>query len=619
MADFRRWILAFAALVLIIGSAVPASAQINCTASASVTPTLRHEGFTELTGDILLTCQAANPQALPTPVGQPVPTANIAVSLSAPVTSRVLSGNITEALLLIDDPPAADQKVCAAPDNPTVACEVLGDGGMPFNGGSKYNVFQGVELSTGGPGTYSITFLGVPVDPPVTTTTYRITNVRIDATSVPAGSQGGLSPVFAFVSASSSTSVNITNPQNYVGFVSNGLTVGTTVAPSNFLQCLTYGQTPVGTVTFTEDFATAFKTRGVSGSGSTQTYPQNTPGFVYNTESGLEVSTSYGETGWADTATELQTVISNIPSGVTIYAQSYAVSSASTGTGTLGFSDATMVAPVAATSASGIVPVNTTTTNGATTTNSSATIIWAITDTNSSAIDSLAFTIYASFSGVPGTPGTPAANQPVGAVSGFSPEQASATNPMTGPIPEFSSSVNVGTTPTTLFSVALCQTILLFPYVTDFYGFDTGIAISNTSLDNTPTPAAPQPGACSVTFYGSGGVATTLGTSGTYGSTADSTLSGGIIAPGQTWAFSMSGIDPNYNSAPTYGTTGYAIATCNFQYAHGYSFVSDTGIRNFAAAYLALIIPDAPRSPNPFLCASYPGSCLGETGEQLVH
>jgi hypothetical protein len=80
----------------------------------------------------------------------------------------------------------------------------------------------------------------------------------------------------------------------------------------------------------------------------------------------------------------------------------------------------------------------------------------------------------------------------------------------------------------------------------------------------------------------------------------------------------MSEIDPGYNSVPTYGTTGYAIATCEFQYAHGYSFVSDTGIRNFAAAYLALIIPDATRAAQPFTCSAT-GTTCALTGEQLVH
>jgi hypothetical protein len=617
MADFRRWILAFAALVLVLGSAVPASAQngLTCTASAAVTPTLRHEGFTELTGDIFLNCIGA-PGATPTPTGTVIPQADISVSLSAPVTSRILSGTATEALLLVDDPSPANQDPCLSPTNPTVACQVLGGTppGQTFNTPGRFNVFQGIN--TGGPGSYSITFLGVPVDPPATTRTYRITNVRIDATAVPAGA-AGLSPVFAFVSSSSSTSIQINNPQNYVGFVSDGLTVKTSVATSSFLQCLTYPQTAVGTVTFTEDFATAFKVRGVNGTTGSLTYPQTTPGHVYFTESGLEVAVTGGESGEADTGTELQTVISNIPSGVTIYADSYAVSSASTGVATTGFSDATMISPVPGTTGGGAVAVNTTTSGSVTTYASSVTIVWRITNTNTSAIDSLAFNVYAAFTGVPGSPGSPTPNQSVGALSGFSPQLAIYSS--SGPIPEFSSTVNVATSPTTLFSVSLCQTILLFPYVTDFYGFDTGIAISNTSLDDLPIGATHQPGACSVTFYGGGAVASTLGTSGTYSSTADTTLTSGLIQPGQTWAFSMSSIDPNYNSTGTYGTTGYAIAICNFQYAHGYSFVSDTGIRNFAAAYLALIIPDAPRSPQPFVCSANGGTCLGETGEQLVH
>jgi len=31
------------------------------------------------------------------------------------------------------------------------------------------------------------------------------------------------------------------------------------------------------------------------------------------------------------------------------------------------------------------------------------------------------------------------------------------------------------------------------------------------------------------------------------------------------------------------------IANCNFQYAHGFAFVSDVGARNLAMGYLALV------------------------------
>jgi len=603
MADFRRWILAFAMLVLVLGFVAPASAQqgLVCTASAAVTPTLRHEGFTELTGDILLNCVGA-PGSTPTPTGSPIPEANITVSLSAPVTSRILSGTANEALLLVDDPSVVNQKPCLSPTNPTVACQDFGGTppGATFNSPGRFNVFEGIA---GGPGTYSVTFLGVPVDPPATTRTYRITNIRVDATSVAAGG-AGLSPVFAFVSSSSSTSIQINNPQNYVGFVSNGLTATTSSANPAFLQCLSYETTKVGTVTFTELFANAFKikTNGV----------QDVPGTVYYSESGLEISLGGLAAGSADTGTRLMTTISNIPSGVTVYVDNWALSSASTGLGTAGYSDATLVT---GTTSPPVDPgANTITAITSSTTGSSVTVLWEVTNTNSSAIDSLAFNVYASFTGAPGVPGSPTPNLNTAALSGFAPQYASYTS--TGAIPQFSSTVNVPTAPTTLFTVSLCQTILLFPYFTDYTGFDTGIAISNTSYDNLPLGASHQPGACSVTFYSGGGIDTTIGTSGVYSSTEDASLTSGLIQAGQTWTFDVASIDMGY---PADGTTGYAIAVCNFQYAHGYSFVSDYQLQHFAAAYLALIIPDAPRAPQPFTCSESGGSCSSQTGEQLVH
>jgi hypothetical protein len=604
MADFRRWILALAMLVLVLGSVAPASAQtghnVNCTASASVTPTLRHEGLTELTGDILLSCVGGT-GASPQSTGVPIPQANITVSLSAPWTSRILSGNVTEALLLVDDPSPANQDVCSNPTNPAVACLVPGDGGQTFNMPGKVNTFQGIVTPTQ---PNLVTFLGVPIDPPASASvprTYRITNIRINASAVAAGA-AGLSPVYGFVSSSSSTSMEINNPQQYIGFVTNGLTVNAGSTSPSFLQCQSYSTTTVGTVTFTEDFANAFKikTNGV----------QNQPGFVYYSESGLQISTPSGETGLADTGTRLQATISNIPLGVIVSVDNWAQSPAAVlpsvpSDATLVTGSGTPLDPGANT----VVAI----TDGTQTT---VTVVWEVVNTNPVSIDSLSFNVYAAFTGAPGTPGSPQVNITAGVIGSFSPLVATWAN---GPIPEFSTTVNVPTTPTNLFGVSLCQTILMFPYVTDFYGFDTGIAISNTSTDplGAGLGASAQTGACSVNFYGTN--AANLGSSGVYSSTTDTTLTSGLIPSGTTWSFSLSAIDPTYNTTATSGTTGYAIAVCNFQYAHGYSFVSDTGIRNFAAAYLALIIPDAPRTPQPFTCSANGGTCSSQTGEQLVH
>ena len=47
MADFRRWILAFAVLALFAGLAGAQSTPLSCSSNVTVTPALRGEGFTE--------------------------------------------------------------------------------------------------------------------------------------------------------------------------------------------------------------------------------------------------------------------------------------------------------------------------------------------------------------------------------------------------------------------------------------------------------------------------------------------------------------------------------------------------------------------------------------------
>jgi hypothetical protein len=608
MADFRRWFLAFATLVLVIGSTVPANAQavgpqIQCNVATSVSPQLRHEGLTELVGDILLECSPSPNSTGPTPVGSTIAQADIVVSLSALLSTSTIGPGL-DALLLVDDPNASQQDVCGSPNN-GLLCQVAGDGGKSFKTNTKYNTFQGILTGAG-----TITFLGVPIDPAATgLRTYRITNIRVQGSSVSVPA-GGYSPVYAYVSASSSTSIQIVggSVQTTVGEVTQGLTFSAGGTNPPFLQCQSYESTQVGAVTFAEGFPNAFKNQNAVGG-------QTAPGQVYYSESGLQVLLPSGETtGLANSPTEFQAVISNIPSGVQIWVDAWNENN-------VGMT-ASLVSPTVANSGQVLLVDNE---SGAPV---SATAVWAVGISNASAFPaSFTFNVYTSFAGAPGANGgSPQANVTAYAQGGFYPQEAGGwVND--GPVPEFVVGLLPAAPGASLFTVSLCQTILLFPYVTDFTGFDTGIAISNTSLDNLPVGASPQTGACTVAFYGDGGLSATVGSTGNTPGYVNSNVSyngvaeingTGLILPGQTWAFSLSNSDMGYESTPTYGTTGYAIATCDFQYAHGYSFVSDTGIRNFAAAYLALIIPDAPRSPNPFLCASGVG-CAGQAGEQLVH
>jgi len=162
MVDFRRWIVAAAAVTLFAGLAsaqVPnggGTGSLACSASVAVPPQLRTEGLTELIGDIVLTCTGGAPIAN----GATIPTANITVSLGTNVTSRILqtgslnggpTQNISEALLLIDEPgsgialptnlqgltvggqgigPAANQNPCLGPTF-TFPIAGAGPGGCP--------------------------------------------------------------------------------------------------------------------------------------------------------------------------------------------------------------------------------------------------------------------------------------------------------------------------------------------------------------------------------------------------------------------------------------------------------------------------------------------------------
>ncbi len=640
MADFRKWILAFAALVLLVGSAVPAAAQgpqIQCSVT-TVPNTLRHEGLTELIGDILLSCTPGTGYTGPLTSGT-VPQANISVSLGATLsTNFVGTAGGLDSLLLVDDPaPNGNQTVCPSPTN-GVLCADAADGGLSYNRPGVYNVFQGVP---GGPGSNSITFLGVPIDPPATALprTYRITNVRIQGPSVPA-STFGLTPVYAFLSTGTSTSISISpgTAQPIVGFVTNGLAF--TPNPNNLtstvLQCQSVTTpTAVTAVKFQENFQTAFK---IQGCGSSTVYCQLQPGALYPaSESGLEVSANGGETGSAATATEFQTVITSVPTGAVIWVDAAANGTILSATGVpsslISTSSASLVSPASTTTATAsngniVTQVLDNTAGGA----NNVTIVWAVTAEDPLATDAFTFNIYVTNTAQPNTSTSPITPVPATALSGFSPQVGAWTQG--NPYPEFSSGFNNPTGGQNLFGVTACETLLLFPYVTDVYGFDTGIAISNTSLDSLGSAGASsavgQSGTCSVAFFGgtSPGVSANIGTTGNTPGYVNSTVSyngiptingTGVIGPGQTWAFSMSSTDTDYNLTSTSGSSGYAIATCTFQYAHGYSFVSDTGIMKFAAAYLALIIPDATRSAQPFICSSL-GTCgVTETGEQLVH
>ncbi len=110
-------------------------------------------------------------------------------------------------------------------------------------------------------------------------------------------------------------------------------------------------------------------------------------------------------------------------------------------------------------------------------------------------------------------------------------------------------------------------TNLLFPFMSNQAGFDTLFTISNTGAD--PFGTVSSGGSCVITFYANG-----VGTP---------VVIPGSLLPGQTGTFLLSVIKPGFQ--------GYAIAHCEFAFAHGISRLSDLGTRNLAAPYPALVLP----------------------------
>ena len=104
-----------------------------------------------------------------------------------------------------------------------------------------------------------------------------------------------------------------------------------------------------------------------------------------------------------------------------------------------------------------------------------------------------------------------------------------------------------------------CTTTLLFPYVANVVGFDTGLVISNTSE---------EAGSCTITYSGAN---------------APEPQTTQAVAGGSQWIRLASMISPGFQ--------GYLTAACGFRDAHGFAYISNGyagGESTLAQGYLAV-------------------------------
>lgn len=628
MADFRKWFPVFAVAALAFGAASTANAQqvaaFSCVGNAGVPPLVRAEGLTELVGDLVLNCNGG----VPTAAGATVPQTNVQIFLNTNVTSRLQADPWSEALLMIDEPTPAAQRYCSV----NGGCAVTGVGAAAGSDGIVDGVDYNEPGATGAPNVYqgrqnganSIVWLGVPIDPPGTNATriVRVTNVRANANQLGVSSTLIPTQIVMFISATGTTSIPINQPQQTVAFIQPGLTFSVRQVVTNYLQCVSFNSAAatnsssalsngLGTVVrFAEGFASAFKRRNVAltspfnADESPTPLAQNDPGAIYNTESGFYnptpnvvqgSSNGLGTAGLADHGTRLMARFANIPAGVSLYATLYPVASCSDcGTGGRAAITAARTATytgganarLVSTDANGAGAFSRTLgTNsssfdsGAATApislnNGAGTAVWEVMLSNPLLSETLEFGIGFAYAANTSNnlPGLGTAT----VAGSFAPLSTVTTASGSAPIPRFADT----STARTIATISACTTNLLFVFLSNQAGFDSGIAIANTSVD--PFGTAPQSGPCKLNYYGE-----TTG-----GGAAPAAQTSAVVPAGKTLTAVLS-TGGTYGITATPGFQGYMIAQCQFQYAHGFAFISDVGANRVSEAYLALVLDSA--------------------------
>jgi len=497
----------------------------------------------------------------------------------------------------------------------------------------NYNMFYGQQVP-GNSG--SIVWLGIPVDPPGTvrqTRVFRITNVRANASAlIVAGPNQPPTAITSTISISPPTALPLNNfsAQLTVGFAAKGL-ISSAGSVETFKQCtdvnssggtltigsgLPNGPGNAGGVTLSEGFAQAFKVRslttwdgttGTPGAAPEETPPQREsfPGAVLPTavETGFYSPTITGIAGLADFGTRLKVAFANVPTGAHVYVPILLTTGSGTGlTSNLGSASAfasgvtnpllagynghltlmlitsesgSFTAASAGSFGTGLSEVSITAGSGQ--------AVYEVVTEDPSSAESAVLPVTVAYVANPGA-GSPAIGPVATASASFAPiSNDFVAEPNTVPVPRFVNS----STANNLFSVIACATHLLYPFVTNQAGYETGIAIANTSQD--PYGTSTQTGTCLITPFGA--------------PTLPAFPTPAAVDPGTVYVNLVSVMFPGFQ--------GYLIADCAFQYAHGFAFVTKVGAVDLAEGYLALVIPDPPRSANPF-----PLGGVG-SGEQL--
>jgi hypothetical protein len=163
-------------------------------------------------------------------------------------------------------------------------------------------------------------------------------------------------------------------------------------------------------------------------------------------------------------------------------------------------------------------------------------------------------------------------------------------------------------------ALANCVTNLLCKFISTATGavpgggYDTGLAIANTSTDIFgKLGAVPQAGVCRMFLFGSGGTGANIGSKTTPVFTTP------LVASGTSAVF-----DAKFTAGVGAGFQGYSIIQCDFQFAHAEAIISDQQFSTFSHGYDCLIIPDVNLTHGRVaIPVGFNGGGSGTSGESL--
>jgi len=606
MLDFRKALLALS--VASLGLVGTASAQLTCTDAGNLSAvgggiTVRAEGLAEQLPQITLAgCSGTTNTA----------SVSFTVSTNAPIGNVLLTGttnNSTDAVATIPG--------------------LTGTTGYPAN-----TVSGQLVNST----TLQFTFATPAATTLAANTTITISNLRVNASAVPAGTQitATVAPVGGFTSMNTAAGALLSVSE---AFTSPTLTASKLTGYTNVAICATTSSSVnvAATVQIFENFvgsltteAQEFAKEQVAGVNTIAANPAGGATAAASTITGTTIAVVFnnlvsGVNYYVPTTVTVPVGVGFpvfAPNGLTLQLVSGPTSNAAVTGGSIGAAGATGypggalagVAQLSSTSGSATAYYEVTLADGGTlasTVPATSQTVGAcnvgdtacsatgvpplgtyVTGTGPTTYDATRALTTAALGGMINLYEVVPSSVTVGSATPISASVYLASNAATS-YPQFAAvtAPTVLTTKTGLLSS--CNTTLIFPYVLTSSGYDTGIELGNAGPGSTVTGntvSVTASGSCTMTAYGSTNFPSQGGTVITPFALTNSPLA---VPSGTVNAFTLSTALPAAD--PTF--IGYLIASCNFQGAHGFGFVygganGSTGGAGLSYGYLAPILAD---------------------------